>query len=1137
MTTVTTSLRDSGVFRIHGHSSHTSSTTTHTTAAGVSLAELAALDHKTWLYEDTTLKLRYRLRKAALRNVDAQKRYYDTIVNHRKLCDSQVQNESREFYEQYKRIVAHAAEPRPSINAEPELSGTQEIEVWTQIQRLKGENGVQKAASVLRSRNTTARHVYVTIAALHNVDTDMEYLAAVCNAACQYKEGEGQLTAQTRSLQQQQHNKPTHRHKQSLHASTPRSYYTATNNTNTTSASALPASTFISQALAFLNNNYNTCNFSKLETLILQIYQASHLSITDAATTVLRHLGQFSYLDTEWLQFTSALCALDKSYIQTVAEYYFGVYMKDVLVNPEQYGMCHDFYISPAQRSQMASIHTKLVDLSQDTSTRATHAIFGKFASGTPQHLNYRTHHNPSYVVLSPGELKSLGISYPRNFTTWHVFNIEPHTVAFSYFSPLHQLIRNYDTSSEDVSVLLAQASAKELSQGNWNQAQEFHDASISTGDIVALQYALEVQLDQYITECERLETEVCLYNRSIESFRDKTSQMVKAMGTLRNKVWYVTQVRNSEVYVRASCVAQKLADPDSTPTFGPIGALGSLGGLGGPDSRSRRPSSVVSTASKDSIFKRFSLGYNKRRQRQSIISLPSEITMFAPPSFAGPNKLSDRESDATRRWLEEQRKQNLCQGEERLHRFYCEVDDLCQRLIAELAAGGSPLFPEKRTSQCSEDLHMFLVSIVYSDLGSGWFAGSETDQWLSSDLVKACLSVKHAPPRALRHRSSILSIGTVATASTVAGASCEQLGTPQKTCSSPTESYFSMRSSAQGGAFRLTLPPSAATSASSAPITPVKVNNVNGPATVAGVQAMASATAVPSPLPPTFKLTLPNTPSAAVEARHPDGIPISIPSCITPVISGAICTNTLSAPFPYERAYSEILSKFSTVTSPHAKMQCLYELETLVVAALTAGTRSDPGADAIVEELQSLFRSDLRPKTLFRDLQMIAAFAPLDNLDLSYSGKMFWDVVLAALSIKHEAVECMVEAANEIFQSISSDVSHTPFSSSNGASPLAGFGMKECGELWTIAAKEGNSVAQRELGIMQLSHPGEVSLCVMPLTRLNELFEDMPNCSTSDLDKLDPTRMAIVRHWMRCAAKAGDNIAREYLEQGGGWL
>ncbi|KAG5370081.1 hypothetical protein CKK34_0145 [Yarrowia sp. E02] len=1110
MTTVTTSLRDSGVFRIHGHSPHSSITTTtpHTTTNGVSLAELAALDHKTWLYEDTTLKLRYRLRKAALRNVEAQKQYYDTIANHRKLCDSQVQNESREFYELYKRIVAHAAEPRPSINPEPELSGTQEIEVWTQVQRLKGNNGVQRAADLLQTRTTTARHVYVTLAALHKVDTDMEYLAA---------------------------QKPSHRRNKSLHASTSRSYTTATNHTNTTSAYTLPASTYITQALAFLNNNYNTCNFSKLETLILQVYQASHLSISDAATTILRHLGQFSYLSSEWLQFTSALCALDKSHLHTIAEYYLGVYVKDMLVNPEQYGMCHDFYISPAQRSQMGSIHTKLVALSQDNSTRATSAMFGKFTSGLPQHLNYRNLENPSYVVLSPGELKSLGVTYPRHFTTWHVFNIEPHTVAFTYFSPLHQLIRNYDTSFEDVSVLLAQASAKELSQGNWNQAQEFHNASISSGDIVALHYALEVQLDQYTTECERLETEVCLYNRSIESFRDKTSQLVKAMGTLRNKVWYVTQVRNSEVYVRASCVAQKLADPDSVPSSGHIAALGGLAGLGGPDSNSHRPSSVVSTASKDSIFKRFSLGYNKRRQRQSIISLPSEITMFAPPSFAGRNKLSDRESDATRRWLEEQRKQNLCQGEERLHRFYCEVDDLCQRLIAELAAGGSPLFPEKRTAECSEDLHMFLVSIVYSDLGSGWFAGSETDQWLSSDLVKACLSVKHSPPRALRHRSSILSIGTVATASTVAGASCEQLGTPQKTCSSPTESYFSMRSSAQGGAFRLTLPPSAATSASSAPITPVKVNNTNS--SVAGVQNMASASTVPSPLPNTFKLTLPSTPNAAVEARLPDGIPISIPSCITPVISGAICSNTLSAPFPYERAYSEILSKFSTVTSPNAKMQCLYELETLVVAALTAGTRSDPGADAIVEELQSLFRSDLRPKTLFRDLQMIAAFAPLDNLDLSYSGKMFWDVVLAALSIKHEAVECMVDAANEIFQSLGSGTSHTQSSSNGSASPLAGFGMKECGELWTIAAKEGNSVAQRELGIMQLSHPGEVCLSVMPLTRLNELFEDMPNCSTSDLDKLDPTRMAIVRHWMRCAAKAGDNIAREYLEQGGGWL
>lgn len=1091
MTTVTTSLRDSGVFRIHGLGTPSVTTTPPATqtAPSVSLAELAALDHKTWLYEDTTLKLRYRLRKAALRNVEAHKRHSDTITSHRKLCDSLIQNESKEFYELYKQ-VAHEKDSRPTINPEPELSGTQELELWTQLQRLKG---VDSAAELFRVR-TSPRQTQAALAALHKLNTDVSFLAEVCNAASSGKEeAKSDSAAAGRPITARR---------------TPASTIPGT----FTPFSTAPASPLIIQALTLLNHN-NSSNYSKLETLILQIHQASNPDSNDTATTILRHLGQFPYVALAWLRFTGAILGLDKLHTKTVCDYYFGTYVRDLLVNPEQYGMCLDFYISPAQRQRMVIIHKQLLALTQDSAGGFTHTIMARFAQGTDQQLTYRAHENPPYVVLSPGELKALGVACPKNFTTWHVFNIEPHTVAFTYFSPLHQLIRSYDTTSDDVCLLLAQASAKELAQGNWNQAQEFHDASISPGDIVALNFALQVQLSQYQAECERLETEVCLYNRSIESHRDKTQELVSRKATLRNKMWYVTQVRNSEIYVRASCVAQKLADPDSTPPQHYSGILPSFSAGSG------RASSVMSTASRDSFFKRFSLGYNKRRQRQSIISLPSEITMFAPPSFAGRNKLSDRESDATRRWLEEQRKQNLCQGEERLHRFYCEVDDLSQRLLAELSVSGSPLFSfPDQSQQASDDLHMFLVSIVYSDLGSGWFAGSETDQWLSSDIVKACLAVKQPPTRALRHRSSILSIATVAPAA------CDQV-TPQKTSASPTESYFSVRSvkatpTLAQGAFRLTLP--------SAPITPVKSNGTTTVSTpVTALPPAVSRLPSADPLPQNFKLSLPSAPGPAAETRHPEGIPISIPSCLTPVISGAICSNNLAAPFPYERAYSEILSKFSTVTSPHAKMQCLYELETLVVAALTAGTRSDPGADAIVEELQRLFRSDLRPKTLFRDLQMIAAFAPMDNLDLSYSGKMFWDVVLAALSIKHETVESIVEVANEIFLG-------PGVGSSSPQSPLSSFGMKECGELWTIAAKEGNAIAQRELAIMLLSHPGEVSVCVLPLTRLNELFDDMPTCASSDLDKLDPTRMAIVRHWMRCAAKAGDNIAREYLQQEG---
>ncbi|KAK3062098.1 hypothetical protein LTS18_004826 [Coniosporium uncinatum] len=83
-------------------------------------------------------------------------------------------------------------------------------------------------------------------------------------------------------------------------------------------------------------------------------------------------------------------------------------------------------------------------------------------------------------------------------------------------------------------------------------------------------------------------------------------------------------------------------------------------------------------------------------------------------------------------------------------------------------------------------------------------------------------------------------------------------------------------------------------------------------------------------------------------------------------------------------------------------------------------GTRSPtagpPSTDMIVEVLQGLFRdADIRPKTLFRDLQYIASFVPASMLDKTARGKAFWDASLAALTLKQDVCRVMVEIADDI--------------------------------------------------------------------------------------------------------------------------
>ncbi|KAK4189117.1 hypothetical protein QBC35DRAFT_381051 [Podospora australis] len=174
---------------------------------------------------------------------------------------------------------------------------------------------------------------------------------------------------------------------------------------------------------------------------------------------------------------------------------------------------------------------------------------------------------------------------------------------------------------------------------------------------------------------------------------------------------------------------------------------------------------------------------------------------------------------------------------------------------------------------------------------------------------------------------------------------------------------------------------------------------------------------------------------------------------------------------------------------------------------------------DAIANILQALFRdAGLRPKTLFRDLQFIAAFVPPSVLDRSERGKAFWDAALAALSLKQEVCRTMVEVADDIVknftQSRGGAGGNRPGTGSTvsnpdaaGVSPAAGeppspplsppsplplstHSLADAARMWTITAKEGDPTAQRELAIFYLSNPELVERTTLPLSKPREVFK-----------------------------------------------
>lgn len=194
------------------------------------------------------------------------------------------------------------------------------------------------------------------------------------------------------------------------------------------------------------------------------------------------------------------------------------------------------------------------------------------------------------------------------------------------------------------------------------------------------------------------------------------------------------------------------------------------------------------------------------------------------------------------------------------------------------------------------------------------------------------------------------------------------------------------------------------------------------------------------------------------------------------------------------------------------------------------------PCTDDIVNAFLSIFRDpNLRPSTLFRDLQYIAAFIPSETLDQTVQGKAFWDAGLAALALKEDLCKNMISRANQITAyHISSSKSSDPLAES----VLTNTTLRDAANLWLITAKEGSPVAARELGLFYLTHPELLPRVTMPFSKAQDVYKSVPSIDarTSDKEKgaLDRTTFAVVFHWMEFAANGGDKDARDFLRGNG---
>lgn len=186
------------------------------------------------------------------------------------------------------------------------------------------------------------------------------------------------------------------------------------------------------------------------------------------------------------------------------------------------------------------------------------------------------------------------------------------------------------------------------------------------------------------------------------------------------------------------------------------------------------------------------------------------------------------------------------------------------------------------------------------------------------------------------------------------------------------------------------------------------------------------------------------------------------------------------------------------------------------------------PGTDAIVDEIQRLLKlPDLRPKTLFRDLQFIATFIPAHILNMTDEGKVFWDFSLAALAIKRETTDALVDHATTIV--LRGQMLMPP--PNTKWNHLAG-SIRDAVTIFAHAAKEHHPVAMRELGILMLTHPDSCKIVLPAFSDPSKLWGRRKHGESQRAGSSESQVYRVVaRMWLERAVDAGDLIGKEWLE------
>lgn len=571
-------------------------------------------------------------------------------------------------------------------------------------------------------------------------------------------------------------------------------------------------------------------------------------------------------------------------------------------------------------------------------------------------------------------------------------------------------------------------------------------------------------------------------------------------------------------------------------------------------------------------------------------------------PAYGGPNKLSDTQVESTLNWMQSQCIENICRGEERLHRFCQELTKCVDIFVGESVVDNPVLWSselfrgQQRTP--NDHLHHHFDTHYFQNTAAERFQTSYSPHRPSSRSPDATFARQWSPPPSSSRPNSVHSVGSHISPWSVQDRFCSR--SPTLTDDSSTTFWSPSSAEAQSPTSVTTLPSRTLSPSMSVRSVPSRsfyveydlvefLRNLKRRLTSLLLSDFSSLFRCGSETDKAMwdtlggreaaKHTLPfdgqlrgdhDTRDVEPSQTHDEG-------------------SDVRHAFDYRSAFSSLSRRFTVQPDPMVKLEVLSDIQVLLLTLEPMGrfesgpspagrsetlslepsvtivsphqSFADPGVfshqrplkgdNAAVLGFQRLFRDNLlRPKSLFRDLQYIASLVPSHTLDSTNQGRAFCNATFAAVSLKQNICQSMIETADNIISYHTCSRGHSYVTSvlqaerdSNTFSPVppnsaavasaSAYTMADAAQLLQITAREGNIVAQRELATLYLTHPEIMGRVIAPFTKPQDVFKDgmVEVKGRKDVGKYDPLTMAVAQHWMELSAKGGDSLAAKYLK------